>query len=187
MSKSLICLLLILASVRATVPSDVIQWGNVYPLQWTDYKAQVPHQAEHGAVTAYEVRSTNKFLDWQHVTYEVTRVMIKNRSWVKPEFRSDSALLGHERLHFDLAECSARALRSRLHMERTSVKECNQRLEELRDSTHGSWLSIEARYDLETAHGTVAKEQARWARKIAHTLDSLAAYNETRFVVELKR
>ncbi len=32
---------------------------------------------------------------------------------------------------------------------------------------------------------TIAKEQARWANKVAHTLDSLAAYSEPRFVVEL--
>ncbi|HRN36984.1 MAG TPA: hypothetical protein PLL18_08735 [Flavobacteriales bacterium] len=39
---------------------------------------------------------------------------------------------------------------------------------------------------METSHGTIAKEQARWAKKIAHTLDSLSAYSEPRFVVALK-
>lgn len=165
---------------------DIIEWSATRPLEWSDYKGHVPYQTKHGAVTAYEVRSTNTFPNWTHVSYEVTCVMIKNRSWVKPEHRADSALLNHERLHFDLAECSARALRSSLQKERVPIKDCNARLQVLRDSVHASWLNIEARYDLETSHGTIVEEQARWAEKIAHTLDSLAAYSEPRFVVELK-
>jgi hypothetical protein len=183
--KATLCLLL-LVSVGATVPAGVIEWSSSHHLQWSDYQGRIPYQPDHGAVTAYEVRSTNTYPDWHHVTYEVACVMLKCKSWVKPEFRTDSALLNHERLHFDLAECSARALRSSLHKERMSIKECNQRLQLLRDSINTTWLDVQDRYDAETFHGTIAKEQARWARKIAHTLDSLAAYSEPRFVVELK-
>jgi hypothetical protein len=66
------------------------------------------------------------------------------------------------------------------------MAECNQRLQVLRDSISSEWRGVHGKYDLETSHGTIAKEQARWAKKIAHTLDSLAAYSEPRFVVELK-
>jgi hypothetical protein len=52
---------------------------------------------------------------------------------------------------------------------------------------YAAWVGIDTRYDLETAHGTIAQEQERWAKKIAHTLDSLSAYTEPHFVVELKR
>ena len=168
------------------VHADVVMWSTTRPLQWSDFQGAVPYQSPYGAAIKYEVRSTNSFPDWHHVVYEVTCVMVKGGSWVKPECRADTALLNHERIHFDLAECSARSLRSQLQHERVSIKECNQRLQLLRDSINASWLSIEGRYDLETTHGTVAKEQARWAKKIAHTLDSLAAYSEPRFVVELK-
>lgn len=178
--------LLLLLFIGATSPPDVVAWSPKRPLQWLDYQGRVPEQAQYGAVTGYKVRSTNTFPDWHHVEYKVVCVMIKDASWVKPEHRADSALLSHERLHFDIAECSARTLRRSLQQNRLSIQECNQHLQLIGDSINTDWLGVQDLYDLETAHGTVAKEQARWAKKIAHTLDSLAAYNEPRFVVELK-
>jgi hypothetical protein len=173
--------------IGAVPTTDIIEWRAARPLHWSDYKGNVPYPTKHGAATAIEVRSSNAFPDWNHVTYDVTCVVIKSGSWVKPELRADSALLNHERRHFDLAECSARTLRSILQKESVSIQECNQRLQVLRDSMYAAWVGIDTRYDLETAHGTIAQEQERWAKKIAHTLDSLSAYTEPHFVVELKR
>lgn len=68
----------------------------------------------------------------------------------------------------------------------TSLEASTIKVPVVRDSVNTAWNSIQELYDLETAHGTIAKEQARWAKKVAHTLDSLAEYSEPRFVVELK-
>lgn len=179
-------ILLAFVSIGGVPHSTNIEWSSTVPLQWSDYQARVPHGAKYGAVTAIEVHSTNTFPDWHRVVYNVTCVMIRDRSWFKPEFMSDTALLNHERRHFDLAECSARSLRSILQREQVSIEECNQRLQILRDSVYHVWVSVDMRYDLETSHGTIAKEQERWTKKIAQTLDSLSPYSEPRFVVELK-
>jgi predicted secreted Zn-dependent protease len=95
-------------------------------------------------------------------------------------------LLEHERVHFDIAECNARVLRSQLRT-LASYDECVYRIQIVRDSVNAVWNNVQERYDTETAHGMITNQQARWEKNIAHTLDSLAVYSELRFVVELKR
>ncbi len=135
-------------------------------------------------MTYLSVLDKSTFLDREHISYEVTCVVVKSESWVRPEHNGDTVLLGHERLHFDIAECKARELRSRL---RTimSFDGCAQRIPTLRDSVNAEWKRVQDRYDAETSHGTIAMEQARWSKKIAQRLDSLSAYTAPRFVVEL--
>lgn len=178
-------ILLFVAFCYGTTLPEVVTWSKSLRLQWSDYQGVVPGQSEHGAVTTYEVRRSNSFPDWHHVACEVKCVMIKERSWVKPELRADSVLLNHERLHFDIAECSARSLRCSLQRERVSALAFNERFQMLADSIHGSWGIIEELYDAETNHGTIPSEQAKWGQQISHILDSLTVYSEQRFVVEL--
>lgn len=184
--KVLCSLLLLLALVGAAPPNDVVEWNASRPLQWTDFQGRVPEHSEHAALTYCSTRSNNVFLDRERVSYEVISVVVKSKSWVRAEQKGNAALLDHERLHFDIAECSARSLRRELQLSRVSINECNHRLQLLRDSISSAWSRTQSQYDLETSHGTIAKEQARWAKKIAHTLDSLSAYSEPRFVVALK-
>lgn len=178
--------LMLLVLLGAFVQSDVIEWSASRPLQWTDFQGRVPEYSEHAALTFCSTRSNNVFLNREQVSYEVISVVVKSKSWVRAEQKGNAALLDHERLHFDIAECSARSLRKELQLSRVSINECNHRLQLLRDSISSAWSRTQSQYDLETAHGTIAKEQARWANKVAHTLDSLAAYSEPRFVVALK-
>ena len=177
--------LLWVASGGATAPTSIIEWNATRPLQWSDYQGHAPSNTEHSALTYSSVRSNSTFLDRQHIAHVVTCVVVKSKSWVKPDHSHDTTLLGHERLHFDITECNARALRSRL-ARMTSFDECANHIPMIRDSVNMAWNAVQDRYDLETSHGTLAKEQARWARKIAYELDSLAAYGEPRFVVALK-
>lgn len=173
---------LLFSSIAATVPSDTVVWSATHPLEWLDYQAHVPKGSEHAAVTYYSVRSNNKFLDWQHVAYEVTCVLVKSKSWVRPEHIGDTTLLGHERLHFDIAECNARVLRGELR-KLMSVDDCVRRVQSVRDSVNSAWKLVQDQYDVETAHGTISKEQLKWRGRIEHTLDSLAEYVDSRFVV----
>ena len=182
--KAILCLIM-LVSVGAIKPSDTIQWSTHRSLQWSDYQGNSQEFSEHAALTYYSVRSNSTFLDRRHLSHEVTCVFVKSRSWVRPEHSADTTLLNHERQHFNLAECNARALRSAL-LRITSFDASTRKVPSVRDSVNTAWNRIQELYDKETSHGTIANEQTRWAKKIAHTLDSLAAYSEPRFVVDLK-
>lgn len=184
--KVLCSVLLVLVSVGASAPNDVLEWSASRSLQWSDFQGQVPKHSEHAALTYCSTRSNNVFLDRERVSYEVISVVVKSKSWVRPEQKSNAALLNHERLHFDIAECSARSLRKELQLSRVSINECNQRLQLLRDSIGSVWSGMHSQYDSETSHGTIAEAQARWAKQIAYMLDSLDAYSEPQFVVELR-
>ncbi|MEZ4808321.1 MAG: hypothetical protein R2815_12730 [Flavobacteriales bacterium] len=181
--------LLLVAGILSLAPNirdSIAVWDPVRQLHWTDYRGQVPVQTPHGAVTHLVVQSSNVFPDWRHVDYEVICHMVKEKSWVKPEHRRDSVLLRHEQVHFDLAECSARTLRKKLMEETMAIDECNSRLQVLRDSVHRELQKLQDKYDRETAHGVLVSEQARWARKVEHMLDSLSGYSQTRFRVALR-
>lgn len=186
MMRVLLTLLpVLLLSFGAVPPNDLVEWNASRPLQWADFQGRVPEHSEHAALTYYSVRSNATFLDRQRLSHEVTCVFVKSRSWVRSERRTDTTLLQHERLHFDIAECNARALRSALLLV-TSFEGATQKVPVVRDSVNAVWNRVHERYDTETSHGTIAPEQARWTKKIAHTLDSLSAYSEPRFVVALK-
>lgn len=129
---------------------------------YTDFQGRVPEHSEHAAQTYYSVRSNPTFLDKDHLLHEVTCVFVKSKSWVRANSKGNTALLDHERLHFDIAECNARALRSAL-LSITSSKEAPLLVPMISDSVNASWKLVHSQYDLETAHGTIAKEQARWA------------------------
>lgn len=184
--KALCLLPAITLQTVASIQTNDIEWNAIRKLHWSDYRGQVPSNPEHSAITSYSVHSDSRFLDTRRVSHTVQCLFHPKQSWVQFTHLSDSTLLRHEQLHFDIAECNARALRSAL-CGLTSYSTLPVRVSQVRDSINTMWELVQANYDVETSHGTIIKKQALWAKKIAHTLDSLAAYSEPRFVVELKR
>lgn len=164
-------------------PALEVNWSKSRQLQWSDFMAKPNVASPHAAITHYQVRSNGKFLSWEEVECEVLTVFLKERSWVKKDQASEQ-LLSHEQLHFDLAECEARALRRAL---KNPVKplDFNMRLEMLRDSLHQVFRGLQAEYDEETHHGIEQVMQERWKIRISDSLDVMREHSEPVFRVSL--
>lgn len=107
----------------------------------------------------------------------------RERSWWNDRSGANPAwVLRHEQLHFDLAELVARRHNHALEAARPvravgdtqsealagSARIWRERL----DAVYGEFRELERRYDFETQHGTVPREQTRWFEQ---TLRELAA------------
>lgn len=105
----------------------------------------------------------------------------RSQSWWNPRGRQDPDwVLGHEQLHFDLAELIARRHNARNEAGRAiaavaatdqealaaSDRYWTERLEAL----WAEFRALERQYDRETRHGTVEREQARWSERTRREL-----------------
>jgi hypothetical protein len=101
-------------------------------------------------------------------------LLSRNESYWSPEAdREGSYLLGHEQLHFDIAEAFARHLTSLEHRIRRHVSSSGETPEEAIGRLQLSWgqhmrltqtdfEKIEVEYDRETKHGSLPERQTEW-------------------------
>ena len=102
------------------------------------------------------------FVIKRKIQYKVNAYFVRSKSWVKD---SSQKLLEHERLHFDIAELYARKIRQavceitiRKKKKDKKPKHYADTVQKLLDESN----AYDIRYDKETAHGLIGKEQDRW-------------------------
>jgi hypothetical protein len=113
----------------------------------------------------------------------VYALMNKLESGARPGARDDRNL-AHEQIHFDLTEYLARrlsrALRELTVEGPTATEELQRNLlvavEKLNNETQTEYLRLQRQYDGETANGTKASAQKKWARQAAELLASEEPY-----------
>ena len=179
----MITLLVIFLLLIPQQGADSFEWNEDRPLKWSDFNGRPDQMSEHAAATHYEVHSMNSYPEQDAVQYEIVCRFNRKRSWVHPSERRNLGLLAHEQLHFDMAECAARTLRSVLH-EPVSRLECNDWFMHKRDSVLQAWEEIQLEYDKQTGHGIDREAQKVWEKRISSTLNGLSDYSGTIFSVE---
>ena len=90
---------------------NTILWSNDRKLRWEDFKG-VPDTSHSVLVT---VAATTSVIDFEYKTtksmmtsYKIESIFVKNKSWA---LTSDTQVLAHEQLHFDITELYARRIR----------------------------------------------------------------------------
>jgi len=155
-------------SVKCWCPED--------KLKWIDFKGDPPDN-ESGwnlyATTVYEfIPEVNRRSDV--LTYDVRLVFKKYQSWAKD---TSLNLLAHEQLHFDIAELFARRLRKKINEISKVVPSPSHQLffEEI-EKIYNQNFEMQRKYDVETAHGIIKEEQAKWEERIKNELTNLKSY-----------
>lgn len=107
-------------------------------------------------------------------SFEVYVLFKKEDSWVTDI--SDTALLAHERLHFDIAEIYGRKIRKQIAaMGEKGVKDLSEYRKAIKYLL-GKFKEKSFEYDEETRHGTDASEQRRWQIFVSSELQRLHEY-----------
>lgn len=155
-------------------------WAAGRPLTWDDFRGR-PHRtlfkaAETTSTVTYAIGCLGA-----ETRFTVLTTFSTMESWVRPDVRADpaasDAMLRHEQTHFDITELFGRELRRALGAAEGLCPHDLARARALFDSLAATSRALQARYDLETEHGTLSDRQAEWSRATAARLASLAAYS----------
>ena len=96
-------------SFYAQKSADKIIWSKDYKLTWEDFKGRPKSSSKFGAITISSVRKNFSYKNGK-ISINAETIFFKKDSWVKDNAKILS-LLGHEQLHFDIAELFARKFR----------------------------------------------------------------------------
>lgn len=111
------------------------------------------------------------------LAWDVLAFFSPSRSWFSPMAVGDTAVLTHERLHFDLVEVHARELRRFLRdLPLRGSRSEAARLKKIFAERRALLDAEQAVYDGETVHGTYRAVQERWEREIAARLNALEEF-----------
>ncbi len=171
MKKSVGVILLIAVSFSFVGEDETIAWNDVYHLTWSDFRGKPNYDTDAAAVTAsgisYTLAATliNKKAK---VDCKVNAFFYPERSWYKKEL-SDSVILSHERLHFDITELYARKMRSIInskefdHHVKSSIRKIYREINTELDS-------MQQAYDAATDYSRNLEQQIQWEQYISSLL-----------------
>ena len=165
-------LLFIIMGFNDSQDYETIAWSPENKLTWEDFKGEAPNNARAAATTASGISyqfSTNASSSEIELDYLVSTFFYPNKSWYQPSL-SDSLILSHEQLHFDISELYARKMRNRLASSsftqnvKAEVKQIYKEvLEELEE--------FQNLYDDQTNFSRDLEQQLIWNNKIEEALN----------------
>jgi hypothetical protein len=167
---------------KPTEEPEKIQWLADRPLTWADFKGD-KDSIIYGQEEA-SVRSRVELLTMvtgDKIVFLVRCFFDPETSWT---ITSDSSLLVHEQMHFNLAEYYARVLRKKLseteYFRSDSLKvKVTKMYQEVFDISYNK----QQKYDYETKHSKSEIDQLRWNAYINSLLISLEAYSNPEIIV----
>ncbi|KKM87994.1 hypothetical protein LCGC14_1263260 [marine sediment metagenome] len=151
---------------------ETIPWSSDRKLQWSDFKGSYFKTEWAAATTAtgigYSFTSTKQGAQ-QILAIEVQCVFLPKKSWYRPEV-CNAFILGHEQLHFDIAELYARKFRKRL----AAFNFTDNVKEEVKDIYKKILLELRSyqnKYDRETDFSKDFQQQLLWNQNIESALN----------------
>ncbi|WP_316839011.1 DUF922 domain-containing protein [Pedobacter gandavensis] len=140
-------------------------------LQWNSYQQLSNSNRPYIAYTAHQ--TTHKYRATQNgnqlaLKFIVGVVLDGKQSIVDPKRLAalneadQKSLLHHEQGHSDLAVIYGRILYKKLSAKSYSIKNFQKEVKEIYDNTMAELANLQARYDMETAHGEEKELQDKW-------------------------
>lgn len=156
---------------------EKILWQENNTLVWDLFKGEPnmdsPFHAEtnSGITQAISVRYSNENMEFD---YEVESYFQPQYSWVKEGKRTDY-LLGHEQLHFDIAELHARKLRKALDEYRIG-KNFKKDLQKINEQVQMESHRMQQKFDAESRHSQNREAEMEWRKFVREELARFKAY-----------
>jgi hypothetical protein len=187
------CLLAVLCAAPATgIAQDAIEWSPERRLTKSDFKGRVPAAASNASMSSISIDASWECMGGALVaaaraTFEPSRSWWRvpggsvwgsvgervSSSQAQQDARRgvmqrDVQLLEHEQLHFDLAEVVVRKIKARFAGFKNACAEPDgtDPLQQVVVEADRELQEEQQRYDRETGHGTDARAQEQWKRRI---------------------
>jgi hypothetical protein len=154
-----------------------IEFKEIDAITLKDFKGyRLPSQTLHGEKRFAFITCS---IDWMSngKGLEVRSLFHPSRSYVYNENTIDKSLLQHELYHFRVTEVFARKSREQLSAAKAIPDE--EEIKHVIDLNKLLESQMQHRYDDETYHGYVLKNQKMWQSKIDSLLSSLVQYEQT--------
>ncbi|WP_217363259.1 DUF922 domain-containing protein [Winogradskyella undariae] len=175
--KTLIFLLSFLFIGSAT-SEESLTWNEDVKLTWADFKGTPDSESDAVALTAsgitfgFSVKtSEKKIVDFSTTVFTH---FYPNKSWYLKD-KSNTYILNHEQLHFDITELYARQFRQKLAKLEVN-KNVKAQMKRLHAAINEELNETQQRYDMQTNHSLNVKMQKEWNTNIQKELDKLEAF-----------
>lgn len=172
------------AMIPAQTPGageEVLVWSATRKLDWKDFKAKPDGGALGGARIAI---SHNYSIGCRDGVLQVRMqaVMLPAMSWVTYRIYASGLAsrvgLRHEQLHFDLAEVYARRVRKLLKELPNPCSHADDELNAMAERVIKEHWDQQRRYEVQTEHGQIERQQNEWERRITAELEELKAFSD---------
>ena len=161
---------------------ELIVWSTERKLNWEDFKGTPDSSSVHKANTGTRIMSKTLVFTDNLIECEMYTVFDTKRSWVKE--KSEKLLL-HEQLHFDIAELNMRILRKRFESYKLeSLDRFNKDKKKMFQETLEDIKRMNSKYDEETEHGLIIKNQLEWEIEVKKSLSELESYSSIKVVLK---
>ncbi len=173
-------LLISFLSLTALIPKDdpFIRWEEGDRLTWKEFQGKVPRNRPEAARTTSSINFSYRYDGKSSVRFEAFAAFHLKESWVK-NGSEEKDLLEHEQRHFDVTEWFVRILRKRVQEHRFTQRNLSRDYDRLFEDTHAELQQMQRKYDKETRHSLLKKEQKIWEAKIDSALHALRDYDNT--------
>jgi hypothetical protein len=139
-------------------------WSPERALTWSDFRGRPNLASPMAASTSYVIAFEARCLG-NAFSFNVESRFLPTQSWVKSEHvldRESAQTLNHERTHFDLSEVHARLARKGLAALESPCALPDGQRDQLMVPYLKTDAGLQARYDRETVHGTLPRQQGTW-------------------------
>jgi len=181
-----IILFLFWVAVNAQQDSLVIKWTDDYTLSWNDFQGEEDVELSLAALSKIAIPYTYSSDGEVDLNVKLNTVFIKNESWYK-EGKQNKILLGHEQLHFDIAEVHRRIIVRKILQTNFSPENYDTELKQLiNEIWEENYRNMQDLYDTETNYARLFKAQMNWNKLVAKKLEELKEFSTTEVTVIFK-
>lgn len=176
--------LILLCSIAfAQEDTTGIKWTNDYTLSWDDFQGEEDVELSLSAVSKIAIPYTYSSDGEVDVTVTLFTVFMKHKSWYK-DGKQNNVLLGHEQLHFDIAEIHRRIIVQALFNAKFTRENYDSELRKIvTDIWDNDYRKMQDSYDAETNYARFFKSQIDWNRLVSEKLLELEKFKTTEVTV----
>ena len=156
---------------------DTIFWSPNTKLAWPDFQGTPPNHSSKAAVTFSGI--TFDFHCDETCRLRIKTYFVRSQSWKKIE---DDTILLHEQGHFDITEISARKFWQKIksqHLDKIDPKNGKKAylsIKKIYQEQMNESDKLQEKYDTETDHSKIRKEQVKWLAWIKVQLAELPEF-----------
>jgi hypothetical protein len=162
--------------------NNLIRWEQNPTVTWADFQGEPKQNSENLAITrsgvkySYGATISNGKLE---LDFEVYSYFDRDQSWTVDH--ESQYLLGHEQLHFDIAELSARKLR-KAFATYPFTEDFQKEVQDIFKQNNEDRRVMQKTYDKESDHSRSKSDQVRWEQYVKKELQQLDAYRGTQVI-----
>ncbi|MCM4169950.1 DUF922 domain-containing protein [Arenibacter sp. TNZ] len=152
---------------------EIIEWQPGKKLTWADFKGKPSNISNAAAITASGITysfSAQGTADKMELDFTVSCHFYPNKSWYKHKL-TNSTVLSHEQLHFDITEVYARKMRQELAKAKFN-KNAKSQVKVIYRNVLKELNDFQNKYDSETNYSRDTVQQLIWNKRIKKALNN---------------